>query len=678
MYDVFERQNAEGIFTMSNYSELLVSGKNKYKSLIFDFAGVDNVDQYYENYRIPEGETMMVYAYSSQYSGFSLEGNGTIITDCAIYVDPAKKGHSSTNRIPLSDICHFVVFQEDNSDSVSLISQERECRIFGRTVAPRDTTGMELVELLRSLQRNLTNMNPTERHAYELTLGWLMDLIRKSLHTNGRLTARDEKLLDIVEEMPAFFKEIAFLRAENTYRACDDIAYFAYVESLKGRMDEDARKVLKNPGELFFSSYIEDISDASRFYMTKDLITPYLNLKKTERLTLEQCLILCFLCIRLEDIDYGNRLMDMIGPDLPAEEFWKLQCFKARFMKEKLSLVYEKMESGNELSKSELFWEDDLGLTPLHYALILRQEDVVLKLLHERDWISWESPFKDNRLVDAVYDFVFLASVLYDDEELIRAVYSYTTREAAPIHRAIKKMDSLIFIQRTLLREHPEDALTYATKEAEYQDMREEMVEELLTMSKHRCEEARKIAAMIIQAEHPYARHILHMYLDRDSIYRSIADTISDYRLYKYKHRFFVTAVEENLDLSFYEWRNGVMGDHDFKRADTRLSSEHVTGGARSFYDGDTYENPDISAARERKRAEEEKRRKEKEQADSKPVMPTSEGWFSPEAHHDIELLKKEYRQLVKMYHPDVSDNRRATIIIQQIMTERAEILERM
>ncbi len=663
---------------MSSYSELFVAQKSKYKSLIFDFTKVDNVGTYYENYRIPSDEKMMVYAYSSQYSGFSLEGSGTIITDRAIYFDPAHKGWAATNRIPLSDICHFVVFQEDNSDSVSLISRERECRIFGRTVAPRDTTGMELVELLRSLQKNITNMNMAERHAYEMTLGWMLDLIRKSLHENGRLTPRDEKLLAVASDMPTFFKEIAFLRAENIYRGCDDAVYFAYVESLKGSLDDDVRRLLENPGELFFTSFIEDISDASRFYMTQALIEPYLNLKRLERLTLEQCLTLCFLCIRLEDQDYAKKLMDMIGPALPAEEFWKLQCFKARFMKEKLSLIYEKMESGNELSKPELFWVDDLGLTPLHYALILRQEDAVLKILHERDWRSYESPFKGNRLVDAMYGFVFLASILYDDEELIRAVYSYTTKEAAPIHRAMKKMDSLIFIQRTLLRENPTDAMVYAQKEAEYQKMKDEMVEELLDLSRRRCMEARKIAAMIIEAEHPYAKHLLHMYLDRDSIYRSIADTISDYRLYKYKDQFFVTSVEENLDLSFYEWRDGKMGDHDFKRADTRVSTERSQGSGKAYYDGDTYENPDIAAARDKKRRDEEEKQRRRKQEAASEVMPTDQGWFSAEAHRDMAVLKKEYRELVKLYHPDVSDNRRATVIIQQIMTERAEILERM
>ena len=662
---------------MSNYSELLAVGKNKYKSLIFDFTQVDNMGQYYENYRIPAEEKMMVYAYSSQYSGFSLEGSGTIITDRAIYFDPAHKGWASTNRIPLSDICHFIVFQESGTDSVSLIGKERECRIFGRTVAPRDTTGMELVELLRSLQKNLTNMNMAERHAYELTVGWMLDLIRKSLHENGRLTERDDKLLSIAAEMPAFFKEISFLRAENIYRGWDDAAYFSFVDGLRGQLDDDVLRLLERPSELFFSSFIDDISDSSRFYMTQSLITPYLNLKKLDRLTRDQCLILSYLCIRLEDIDYAKKLMDMIGPALDAGDFWRLQCFKARFMKEKLSLVYEKMESGTDLSKPELFWEDDLGLTALHYALILRQEDVVLKLLHERDWSSWESPFKGNRLVEAVYDFVFLASILYDDEELIRAVYSYTTKEALPIHRAIKKMDSLIFIQRTLLRENPAEAMKYAGREAEYQDMKREMFDELMSMSKRRCAEARKIAAMIIEAEHPYAKHLLHIYLDKDSIYRSIADTISDFRLYKYRELFFVTPVDEQLDLSFYEWRDGVMGDHDFKRADTHISTER-NEGERSSFDGDTYENPDLTSARERKKREEEEKQKRQKQQLESPAMPTSEGWFSPEAHRDMSVLKKEYRQLVKIYHPDVSDNRRATVIIQQIMTERAEILERM
>ena len=58
--------------------------------------------------------------------------------------------------------------------------------------------------------------------------------------------------------------------------------------------------------------------------------------------------------------------------------------------------------------------------------------------------------------------------------------------------------------------------------------------------------------------------------------------------------------------------------------------------------------------------------------------MEIQKGWFSEEAHRDLAVLKKEYRLLVKTYHPDVTGNKSATNIMQQIQIERAEILEHM
>ena len=70
---------------MPGYQDLIVVGKSKYKSLIFDFEKVNNVNQYYDNYRIPKEEKMVVYAYSSSFSTLSLEGSGTLITDHLLY-----------------------------------------------------------------------------------------------------------------------------------------------------------------------------------------------------------------------------------------------------------------------------------------------------------------------------------------------------------------------------------------------------------------------------------------------------------------------------------------------------------------------------------------------------------------------------------------------------------------
>ena len=660
---------------MPGFQELLVVGKSKYKSLVFDFDKVNNVSKYYENYQIPKEEKMMVYAYSSSFSSISLEGSGTIITDQAIYIDPCHKGWAPSNRIPLEQLCQYIVFQEESNENVHLMNANQNCRIFGRTVAPKDTTGQELVQLLRSLQKNIARMNMKERHTYEMTLGWMLDLIRKSLHENGRLTARDEMLLSVAEEDATYRKEILFLRAENTYRSCDDRKYQMFLAAAKSRLDEDVYRVLEQPEALFYDSFVEDISRASDFYMTQGLIEPYLNLKKQERLSLHQCTILAYLSIRIEDLDYAAKIMDMAGSHMEADDYWKFENFNAKYHKEKLSLVFEKMEKNTEISGPELLWIDDLGLTPLHYALIQRRDDIVLRMLKQKDWSDYVPPFAHDKMICALYDPVFLTSILYDDMDMIEEVFAACAKEARPINRSLKRMESFIYIQRKMMHDHPEDAMKYARVIADYEDMRHEMEEELYHMAKERMEEARRHAAVAIESNHPFAKYLLHMYLTKDSIFYSILDTAMEHRLYRFGNKFFITSLEQELKLSYYEWRNGKISGHHFEAADTDISLHRHK--AADYFDGETFENPTLRAAKEKERAE-RKKKFDEARAAFEASLEVNSGWFSEEAKKDINILKKEYRVLVKTYHPDASGNKSATAIMQQIQIERAEILEHM
>ena len=658
---------------MPGFQELLVVGKSKYKSLVFDFDKVNNVSKYYESYQIPKDEKMMVYAYSSSFSTISLEGSGTIITDQAIYIDPSRSEWAPSNRIPLEQLCQYIVFQEESSENVHLMNENQNCRIFGRTVAPRDTTGAELVELLRSLQKNIARMNVKERHTYEMTLGWMLDLIRKSLHKNGRLTTRDEMLLAAAED--AHFKDVSFIRAEDIYRSCDDRKYQLFLASIKGKIEDEVYKILERPEELFYKSFVEDISGVADFYMTQGLIEPYLNLKKLERLSLKQCLILAYLSIRIEDLDYSKRIMDMIGPYLKSQDYWTYENFKAKYHKEKLSLVYEKIEKHADVSGPELLWVDDLGLSPLHYALILRKDDVVLHMLKQRDWSSYEPPFENDKLIRMLYDPIFLASILYDDMDMIEEVFSACAKEARPINRSLKRMESFIYIQRQMMRENPSEVMKYAKTIADYEDMQREMEEELRQMAKRRMEEARRHAAITIEANHPFAKYLLHMYLAKDGIFYSMADTISEHRLYKFKDCYFISALSHDLELSYYQWKDEKIVDYHFQSADTNISINSTK--AASYFDGDTFENPDRRAAKERERAE-RKKKFDEARAAFEESLEVNNGWFSEESKSDINILKKEYRLLVKTYHPDASENKSATAIMQQIQNERAKILEHM
>lgn len=50
------------------------------------------------------------------------------------------------------------------------------------------------------------------------------------------------------------------------------------------------------------------------------------------------------------------------------------------------------------------------------------------------------------------------------------------------------------------------------------------------------------------------------------------------------------------------------------------------------------------------------------------------DSWFSEKAHADIEVLKKEFRELAKMYHPDVSGETQSTVIFKEISAEYDQI----
>lgn len=54
---------------------------------------------------------------------------------------------------------------------------------------------------------------------------------------------------------------------------------------------------------------------------------------------------------------------------------------------------------------------------------------------------------------------------------------------------------------------------------------------------------------------------------------------------------------------------------------------------------------------------------------------PYGDKWFSPQARRDRNVLRREYRELGKKYHPDNNKNPNVTTIFQDIMAERMEIL---
>ncbi|MCR4999441.1 MAG: J domain-containing protein [Lachnospiraceae bacterium] len=645
---------------MSKYSELMVVEKRRYKSLMFDLDQNNDVNDCYVNYHIPTGEKVVVYADNSRSAMSLTDGKGTIITDEAIYFHPSHREWGANNRIPLSELCSYVIFQENASDTVHLISAERDQSIFGRTVNAKNPTGTELVALLSAIQKRVRGSSSKEQLIYERTLAHILGLIKKNFRENGVLPERSLKLLDILFAEKNFAAEVAYVLAENEYRKMNEAGYYHFLDTLRvnpnlvpGLADQ-----LERPDEKFLIPFLQDISNPNAVYMTRSLIATYTNLKEAERLTLRQGVILCFLCVRFEDWKFFDLIWNEIHEKLPEEMRWMIQAFRARFANEKMFGVYEKLMAGKKLTAIEYGWQDALGLTPLHYALILRNRDMVMELLDAYDWHYFQSPLTRDKLVDTSYQYVFLASILYDDIELIEAVIAKTTTLFQSLERSMKQMDLFIFLeQKRMEGGESEEA---KVRIYEYEGMKREMRSEMRQMAMDEAQNARRKAQMIIETGHPFNHYLFYLYMDVDGLFRLMADTIAQWRVAKYKDLYFITPVDKDMGM------------------ESRVYPE--TEEAHFEIPEDNFENPYYREKREAKeRAERAAREERFRQAkaafeEANPI----ESWFSAEAHEDLLVLKKEYRILVKQYHPDVCGGAKATRIMQAIMDERAAILEAM
>ena len=143
----------------------------------------------------------------------------------------------------------------------------------------------------------------------------------------------------------------------------------------------------------------------------------------------------------------------------------------------------------------------------------------------------------------------------------------------------------------------------------------------------------------------PLANHLLRIFSDPDFLKHILYHSSRQCNLYCYSGFFFVVPSDIQIDLSAFHQNE----DSDFNESGAHNQSNQY---------------------QERTHAEKER---------AEPVVrPFGESWFSPEAHRDRRKPKSEFNNLAKQYHPDVSKHPMSHQIFQEILNERATILENM
>ncbi len=482
-----------------------------------------------------------------------------------------------------------------------------------------------------------------------------------------------------MEEIPYIKQEVLLIQFENSYRKCNVIQYKTLLSEKFELLPEETINILHNPDKLFYTSFIRDLLNPDLFIDTNNVIKIYLNLKSKEKLTVSEATILCCLCLKIEDYDYMNSILAEVGNDINEGDLWLIKATLARRKNRNLAKIQANFAAGHELSSKDLETGNDIGLSVLHYTLMLRNKELILRLLPAFNWQELRNPFSNIPMINAIYDPMFLASNLFKDYGLLTKIFKYTSSKAVPINKSIKRLDAMIDINTALKKKNPDNKAELLERISDLRGVRRDLKEELKSLAKSEVIYQRRMATLIRETGHIFCNYLLDLFLGENGFADWIQSTKKDYCISKYKDVFFVTNPKHVYNMSSYTFSQGIVIDTNVLESD-RIYSENIpkdsiSGGIKY------YENPAFRDAmeEERRRQEREKqRRKEEFRERVKCNEPYQGGWFSKLARKNIQTLKAEYRVLVKKYHPDSSKDNKTTKVFMRIMAERAEILDAM
>lgn len=454
------------------------------------------------------------------------------------------------------------------------------------------------------------------------------------------------------------------LRAEDLYRSCDFEIYGGFVNALPY---EEQRKVKEKQGE-FSKDLRQDLSDPKGTFDLEYLTSAHQNLSGAKRAAPSEKIIFCYLCIRLDRrVEYRleKESLARCDPEGAQEVEDFLHCFRNCRMNE----VYHAVRLGKKLDPAWYDWQDDLGLTVLHYAILLKKEELVTDLLDKREWFSQTSMI-DNRAMD----YIVLAKLmgLSNCDLILQKTYEPLVtlqRSQKAMKRQLWLRERQLDYQQAVIRsakqtihqaryappdEKPDiDLAEYEEKYERCLDQMHETkeriralkesipeieteIEEVTAASKA---QAADLVHELSTSADPFLHYLYRYYTDSSLREHVLKDCSEGSILYSYLDCEFAVPADVLIDLPH---RTAQINSSKRKENDPHVSEQST------------------------------------QPQDAPIVRPFGDCWFSPAAHQDMKALKEEYHRLAKQYHPDVCGDRRGQQIFQQILNERAEILEQM
>ena len=636
------------------FSQYILRYSNQFTKIIFGTDKIKRTEKVYDAYQIHSGEQILAYI-KNTIPFVGLSADGTIITDQALYFDPSHKDWAPFNRIPFTEICGYVLTMENDKSKVSAECVSGSYTLLSQTMLGRNIGGIELAQLIEGLQNQLVSEYSWARQQRDDIAAHIIKCARNELKT-GRLTAKINRLLEQLVEDPMYTKESLTVKAEDIYRTydLDQCRQFCEVNHLA--LSEN---ILQN----FESSFRRDLADISNDFDEVFLRDASNNLSKAALLEQQQW-TLAYLYARLGDKQGFRTICSTLDKTASSEEMQSLIRFQCCYWNHRMIKVFDAIQSGAELSDSWMTWTDNLGFTPLHYALILRKDDSISKLLEKHNW-----PTSPAGTDNEIYDYTVLSSFLGLNN--CREIYAQTSQNITALVRSKKNIERRIWLKerrmdlqkkmihqfKSALRTAKKNSVDYEKieeiqskidelinlhreLEIEVEELRQDIREiesEIQDMINEGISTAQEAAQRFSNRTDALSQYLRRIISDSGLLYRVLNVDPEDCTIYTFGNFTFTAPKDVNLD--------GSSGNAEHKTQDT-----HSDNAGPSSHES-TYQHPPI-------------------------VRPYGNNWFSPEAHKNLRVLRKEYHLLAKQYHPDLCSHPRSKEIFQEILNERASILE--
>ena len=684
-----------------NFVSLFKTISKHYKNIrSAEDLGSNQISVLKKSFSVESNETILGYVESrTGILGFSTDIT-VVFSDCAIYGEKGKKASEGGKapRISYDEICSYILLAYSNS--VKLVNENKTIVLVpSNLIQTFYSISDDVHAFLQEYQKVLFNSKNIYRKQRIDLCEWLERKADNEIK-KGSLSVDTSQELHELSKEKAFTTRIYYYLVKNAVLNYDGNELHSVFKELDKLEDVNVSDVQSMAIKLM-NATIAYYSDFTRTCNIEEISKEYSNLKANQFLQL------------IADSPSGNRVFDYYDhsylPELEKLFYLRFSCIDSiKFLEgiskytksvedKKIALnikaadtdsfmlsLFSQIRSGSGISEKGVHYHDSLGFNVLHYAILTKSKnsvDLVLKYFSE---LPKYPDYGSGSEIDTVFDYCFIAyyigmpevsDLVYDcSPEMVDLINARKTTEIKikAIRALLFGLNSSISFGNSTVRkvkkaerrgeeidydsfeEYQEKLENLESKREEYEDILRGLEEDLPDMISS-IEEIRKIHQQdlkdrvdeISQSGNILVQAIL-------SIYDNYPDRLASYLSSKFNERTpgvfgdFIFSIPNRIinDIpSWNNWEAKYAFKFDYKEKNSEEAKRNTTS-SKKVEDTTSYKKP------------------------------YGNHWFSDEAYSNARILQKEYRVLVKLYHPDENPDGVKCFI--DIQSERASILERL